>query len=70
MSRRLHASAFCVGLTVLFSLALPLMASAQYIMEFAQTYAAPTSNFISNTFLNQEALINATRPDAPRATAR
>ena len=39
----------------------PLMASAQYIMEFAQTYAAPTSNFISNTFLNQEALINATQ---------
>ena len=39
-------------------------------MEFAQTYAAPTSNFISNTFLNQEALINATRPDAPRAAAR
>lgn len=48
----------------------PWMASAQYIMEFAQTYAAPTSNFISNTFLNQEALINATRPDAPRAAVR
>lgn len=48
----------------------PRIASAQYIMEFAQTYAAPTSNFISNTFLNQEALINATRPDAPRAAVR
>lgn len=49
---------------------MPSAASAQYIMEFAQTYAAPTSNFISNTFLNQEALINATRPDAPRAAAK
>lgn len=60
-----------VAAGALVSLAfVPLMASAQYIMEFAQTYAAPTSNFISNTFLNQEALINATRPDAPRATER
>lgn len=60
-----------VAAGALVSLAfVPLMASAQYIMEFAQTYAAPTSNFISNTFLNQEALINATRPDAPRATTR
>lgn len=39
-------------------------ASAQYVMEFAQTYNAPASNFISNTFLNQEAMINATRPGA------
>lgn len=60
-----------VATGALVSLAfVPLMASAQYIMEFGQTYAAPTSNFISNTFLNQEALINATRPDAPRAAAR
>ena len=60
-----------VAAGALVSLAfVPLMASAQYIMEFAQTYSAPTSNFISNTFLNQEALINATRPDAPRSTAR
>lgn len=60
-----------VAAGALVSLAfVPLMASAQYIMEFAQTYAAPTSNFISNTFLNQEALINATRPDAPRSAAR
>lgn len=41
-------------------------AGAQYIMEFAQTYNAPMSNFISNSFLNQEAMINATRPGAPR----
>ncbi|MCF8207653.1 MAG: hypothetical protein K9J82_21400 [Methylotenera sp.] len=60
-----------VATGALVSLAfVPLMASAQYIMEFGQTYAAPTSNFISNTFLNQEALINATRPDAPRVPAR
>lgn len=39
-------------------------AQAQYTMEFAQTYNAPASNFISNTFLNQQALINATRPQA------
>lgn len=43
------------------------VASAQYVMEFAQTYNAPASNFISNTFLNQQALINATRPGAPQA---
>lgn len=55
------------GLLVAACLAAPL-ASAQYIMEFAQTYAAPTSNFISNTFLNQQALINATSPNAARAT--
>lgn len=39
-------------------------ASAQYTMEFAQTYNAPASNFISNTFLNQQALITATQPQA------
>ncbi len=39
-------------------------AHAQYVMEFAQTYNAPASNFISNTFLNQQALIEATRPTA------
>jgi hypothetical protein len=44
-------------------------AEAQYVMEFAQTYNAPTSNFVSNTFLNQQALINAatTRLDASQA---
>lgn len=35
-------------------------ASAQYVMEFAQTYNAPASNFISSTFLNQKSLLNAT----------
>lgn len=44
-------------------------ARADYpIIEFAQTYAAPTSNFISNTFLNQEAMIHATKTGAPRST--
>lgn len=63
--------------TPLTRLTAPLIASAALastaaradypIIEFAQTYAAPTSNFISNTFLNQEAMINATRPNAPQA---
>ncbi|KQW49664.1 MULTISPECIES: DUF6683 family protein [unclassified Roseateles] len=44
-----------------------LPARAQYIMEFAQTYNAPTSNFISTTFLNQQSLINATHPNAQQA---
>lgn len=44
-------------------------ARADYpIIQFAQTYAAPTSNFISNTFLNQEAMINATKTGAPQST--
>ena len=63
--RRLVGAACLLGAAAL----MPPAASAQYTMEFAQTYAAPTSNFISNTFLNQAALINATRPDAPRAAA-
>lgn len=64
--------------TPLTRLTAPLIASAALastaaradypIIEFAQTYAAPTSNFISNTFLNQEAMINATRPNAPQAS--
>ena len=60
-------------------LAVPLIAAAAglastaaradyLIIQFAQTYAAPTSNFISNSFLNQEAMINATKTDAPQST--
>ena len=45
----------------------PPAARAQYIMEFAQTYNAPTSNFINSTFLNQQAMISAARPDATQA---
>lgn len=56
--------------SVLVSIAIGVFgpaARADYPMiEFAQTYAAPMSNFISNSFLNQEAMINATRPGAPR----
>ena len=61
---------------VLARLVLPLMVSVLFVpvaradypmIEFAQTYPAPTSNFISNTFLNQQAMINATRPDAARS---
>lgn len=37
--------------------------SAQYAMEFGQTYNAPMSNFISNTFLNQQTLISAITPN-------
>lgn len=58
---------WCAG--VLAVLVSPL-ASAQYVMEFAQTYNAPASNFISSTFLNQQVLINATKPGAPQAAAR
>lgn len=46
------------------ALMLSLPTRAQYIMEFAYTYTAPTSTFISNTFLNQQAMIEATKPQA------
>ncbi|MDT7837983.1 DUF6683 family protein [Aquabacterium sp. OR-4] len=48
----------------------PALALANYpYIEFAQSYAAPMSNFISNSFLNQEAMINATRSGARPAAA-
>ena len=56
--------AWCAGALAVL---VPSLASAQYVMEFAQTYNAPASNFISSTFLNQQALINATKPGAPQA---
>lgn len=62
-----------VARTLLLS-ALPLLcpsvASAQYAMEFAQTYNAPMSNFISGTFLNQDTLIHAISPETPQTRAR
>lgn len=45
-------------------------ASAQYVMEFAQTYNAPMSNFITGTFANQQTLINAITPGKSHAPAR
>jgi hypothetical protein len=42
---------------------LPLQSRAQYMMEFAQTYNAPMSNFISTTFLNQQTIINSIQSD-------
>lgn len=60
--------AWAAWLLALFAgLAAPV-ASAQYVMEFAQTYNAPVSNFITSTFLNQQALIEATRPGASQAS--
>ena len=56
------------AVAVLVTCLAPPLASAQYVMEFAQTYNAPASNFISNTFLNQQVLINATLPNAPQST--
>ena len=45
-------------------------ARAQYIMEFAQTYNAPMSNFISGTVVNNLGMINASSPvQATRASA-
>ena len=44
-------------------------ARAQYIMEFAQTYNAPMSNFISATVVNNLGMINAgSPPKAVRAS--
>jgi hypothetical protein len=63
-ARRLGSHA-CM-LALFGGLAMPA-ARAQYVMEFAQTYNAPASNFISNTFLNQQTLIEATRPGAAQA---
>lgn len=48
----------------------PRAAYAQYVMEFAQTYNAPMSNFISGTFLNQQTLIEAIAPGKPQAQTR
>lgn len=59
-----HRRSWQAGLLALATVCAMQTASAQYTMEFAQTYNAPASNFISNTFLNQQALITATRPQA------
>lgn len=58
-----------LGFSLLASACLtPSLARADYpIIQFAQTYAAPTSNFISNTFLNQQAMISATQTGAPQS---
>ena len=64
-SRPAVAQCLCLGLIAAACLFGP-PARAQQIMEFAQTYHAPMSNFISNSFLNQELLINATRENAAR----
>lgn len=45
-------------------------ASAQYVMEFGQTYNAPMSNFITGTFVNQQTLINAITPGKPQVQTR
>ena len=52
---------------------LPLQAQSQvgFDASYSANYAAlqmPMSNFLSNSFLNQQAMINATRPDAHRKT--
>lgn len=50
------------------ALLLPLAAQAQYVMEFWETYAAPTSNFINLSALNNTAMINAATPKGSRAS--
>lgn len=52
---------------------LPVQAWSQvgFDASYSANYAAlqmPMSNFINNSFLNQQAMINATRPDARRTT--
>lgn len=50
---RLSLSSLCL------SMLLPaVVARAQYIMEFGETYSAPMSNFISGTVLNNLSMIN------------
>lgn len=64
-ARRWRLAAACMALL------LPLAAQAQYIMEFAQTYHAPMSNFITGTVMNNQAMIAAADPGqrAPASAA-